>query len=421
MKSLLTSLKLLFVLVYFLSVSHAFAQDILKIPATATKKAINCPMEGNPTATRKQAFYQERNRLKNRWNLPQSRSFDQTVTLQKMLGDGTSDVNKFNEKKAASIVGYIVYVSPSPWAESCNCGSTQSDYTDYHIEIAETPDEEKGGRTIVVESTPRIRAMNGPDWNRKALNKLWKEKIPVRISGWIFYDKEHESSARNIVGEECEKFANRRQTCWEIHPISKIEVLTESASTTLERKNIDLPPPSGTSDTDAQIKSADRDRLQGYPITTWLEIWICIASILSAAAAAAGMYLSYIIFRKQRQTEHFKIVQESLNWLRKDEYKINTIARAITLDLQQNKVPVDEFNRATYVLWEFKYILDYIEKHIRSEEVLKNKLGVLYRVIYQTDFADIYGVGRDYSQRQNNIIVFEFLLLLEEVNKRLQP
>lgn len=210
-----------------------FAQDILKIPATRTKPAINCPMEGNPKEGSKKKFYEGKNQLKNRYHLPLVNNFDKSVTLEKMAGDGEPDINKFNEKKAGTIEGYIVYVSPSGWSETCNCGTILSDYTDIHIEIAENPDEEKGGRTVVVELTPRLRLLNGKKWDRKELNKLWKQKIPVRISGWLFYDEEHEPQARNVVGEDCEKFNNRRQTCWEIHPITDIKTLEDATPITL--------------------------------------------------------------------------------------------------------------------------------------------------------------------------------------------
>lgn len=218
----------------FLYINSVLAQDVMHIPAKNSKPAIDCPMEGNPS--RKKDVLEPLNRLKNRFQIPDNSDFDKKVTLEKMLGDGDPDQGKFNVKKAATITGYIVYVSPSPWAESCNCGTTINDYADIHVEIAQTPNEEKGGNTIVVESTPRVRNKKGDELTRETLRKLWKAKILVTVSGWLFYDKEHENVSRNIHGEEVESAQNRRQTCWELHPITKLNPYSKNGS----QENVEL-------------------------------------------------------------------------------------------------------------------------------------------------------------------------------------
>jgi hypothetical protein len=208
-------------------------QIVLEIPATRTKPAISCPPEGKVRAGSRRQFYEELNRLKNRNTVPTSRNFDNSITLVDLLGDGVPDETNFSSTKAANIQGYIVYVSPSGWGETCNCGTAISDYSDIHVEIAEDPDEEKGGRTLVVEFTPRTRFRDATI-TRRALKDLWESQTPVQVSGWLFYDKEHERQSRNVVGEDCERWQNRRQTCWELHPATKIETVADLKATSSE-------------------------------------------------------------------------------------------------------------------------------------------------------------------------------------------
>lgn len=275
-----------------------FAQNILEIPATKTKDAINCPMEGNPKDGSKKVFYESKNKLKNRYIPPVAKDFNKSITLEKMIGDGEPDINKFKENMAGTIEGYIVYVSPSGWAESCNCGTTLSNYSDIHIELAESPDEEKGGRTIVVELTPRIRLKDTNKWSRKELNELWKKRMPVSVSGWLFYDKEHEPQSRNIMGEECEKFANRRQTCWEIHPITNIEILKNS----LEKKKGNL------NDSLPQTYNTSNDRYVCVDVKktedlNWMDFLKSFFQLLIGLIGVSILVLKYINQRKKESAE----------------------------------------------------------------------------------------------------------------------
>jgi hypothetical protein len=68
---------------------------------------------------------------------------------------------------------------------------------------------------VVVETTPRVRR-NHPKWTKARLGPWTDTELPVRISGWTFFDTEH----RNHLG-------TFRSTLWEIHPVTKIEVLKD--------------------------------------------------------------------------------------------------------------------------------------------------------------------------------------------------
>lgn len=213
-------MRFLLLLSLFLGLQAA-AQDTLYIDG------VPCPPEGRPSlrmdpARRMQLL--EKNRLKNRYRVPRTADIDFGITLDSLLGDGTPDQARFDESKAVVIEGYIIYVAKRGSAESCNCGTQKSAYTDRHIEIALDPGEKKGGRTVVIEITPRMRIKR--EWTQAWLESLAGKK--VQVTGWLFYDREHERQACNINPLTCGKYAKSgtmRQTCWEIHPITDIDLL----------------------------------------------------------------------------------------------------------------------------------------------------------------------------------------------------
>ena len=67
--------------------------------------------------------------------------------------------------------------------------------------------------SVVVEVTPRIRRNHGK-WTVARLRQIHDQKTQVRISGWTMLDPDHPGH----IGEF-------RSTLWEIHPITKIEIL----------------------------------------------------------------------------------------------------------------------------------------------------------------------------------------------------
>ena len=105
-------------------------------------------------------------------------------------------------------------------AETCNCNSKTREFRDTHIVI--TPDDSQTGisNQVVLEITPRMRAImatKGIDWSQEALKKLRGKYIEVE--GWLFYDYNH--------GDKSEKVKKKtkgvtRATAWEIHPITRL-------------------------------------------------------------------------------------------------------------------------------------------------------------------------------------------------------
>ena len=136
-----------------------------------------------------------------------------------------------NESKAATVTAYIVDIKAGG-AEICNCQTTDKPYYDTHIFLSKDdptkrPKHEKGGpsptqRDMVAEITPRMRQLltpNSDEWTTKALKKALPVGTKVIVTGWLFYDSEHEKDAYVV------KHADRdwRYSCLEIHPITSIE------------------------------------------------------------------------------------------------------------------------------------------------------------------------------------------------------
>lgn len=121
------------------------------------------------------------------------------------------------EGVAVSVIGYIVAVKKQYGGsgEATNCHFNTATFVDAHVALVENVgDGEK--ESVVVEPTPRFYAQN-PRWVWAKLNDLDDSPDPVRISGWTLLDPNH----KNHLG-------TYRSTLWEIHPITKIEVFTNS-------------------------------------------------------------------------------------------------------------------------------------------------------------------------------------------------
>jgi hypothetical protein len=95
--------------------------------------------------------------------------------------------------------------------EPPNCYSNDPDARDFHMWLAELPNESRK-RAIVVEITPRVR-VHHPTWTAERLAWLRETHAPVRVSGWLLLDQMHP-----------ERVGGNRQTLWEVHPILAIDV-----------------------------------------------------------------------------------------------------------------------------------------------------------------------------------------------------
>lgn len=174
-----------------------------------------CPLQGKTTNPSLMAL----NRLKNRTIAPLQTQVNPAISLTSVLAPG-NDVARWSPTQAAIITGYVVAVQPGG-KETVNCLATDPADTDTHIELALSAGDAQGIHHMIVEVTPRGRALmaaKGKDWSTNNLRRtLVGHKITV--VGWMMLDIEHcnESENTNPGGLQ-----NWRATCWEIHPVSAL-------------------------------------------------------------------------------------------------------------------------------------------------------------------------------------------------------
>ncbi|MBA2524858.1 MAG: hypothetical protein H0V18_03600 [Pyrinomonadaceae bacterium] len=173
----------------------------------------HCPASGI-------AFTKERrdlHLLKNRTTLPQPSDFDERLTLTSLLQPG-NDSARWSTSRAARIEGYVVSVAAARTElANCYCGR------DTHIHIAMRPDA-PSSEHVVLETTPRIEAWartQGWDWSEETLKRKLLGRL-VLFEGWLLFDSGHAMESENIAPGTPH---NWRATAWEIHPVTKIEVL----------------------------------------------------------------------------------------------------------------------------------------------------------------------------------------------------
>jgi hypothetical protein len=167
-----------------------------------------CPTSGVALTAQRREFQ----RLKNRTVLPGQTDFDTQVTLESLLQPG-DDQARWSNSRAATLEGYVVSISAGP-LEATNCFCRR----DIHLMIAPRPDS-PAREQVVLEITPRIGSTK--EWS---LEKLQRELSGrrVRFEGWLFFDALHAGESENTAPG---RVNNWRATAWELHPVTKIEVL----------------------------------------------------------------------------------------------------------------------------------------------------------------------------------------------------
>ena len=174
-----------------------------------------CPSSGLALSESRRTVH----RLKNRTSFPQPSEFDSQVTLSNILAPGRDEM-RWSQTKAARVEGYVVSVGRAS-IELANCYSPCR--RDIHINVALRPDAAPSEQ-MVLEVTPyfeRLNASQGLDWSEQRLKQTlvghW-----CRFEGWLFYDIGHDEEATNTHKGGSNIW---RATGWEIHPVTKIEVI----------------------------------------------------------------------------------------------------------------------------------------------------------------------------------------------------
>ena len=144
------------------------------------------------------------------------------------------------EGVAVTVEGYFEIVKPQSGGsgESPNChGSAELD-TDWHIALVASPNEIEE-QSVVVEPTPRTKRQNS-GWTPAVAEALAVRHTPadtrheadaarVRVTGFLMLDPVHPSHIRGNCKSGCATKKFFRATLWEIHPVTKIEVLRNGA------------------------------------------------------------------------------------------------------------------------------------------------------------------------------------------------
>lgn len=169
-----------------------------------------CPASGNATSQKEQQL----NRGKNRNVVPPSTS-PEILPLNRLINSGRrEDQNLYRNGAYVQTEGYLISAEEQG-PESCNCGLARKAQKngDVHIYIGLVPGAPKKN-CIVVEITPAYKKIH-PDYkNTLVLNGR------VKISGFLLYDYLHRGNAVNT----CTGCGHVwRKTCWEIHPVLRIQ------------------------------------------------------------------------------------------------------------------------------------------------------------------------------------------------------
>ena len=172
-----------------------------------------CPAGGVSFTAGKAAL----SRLKNRDSAPRAEDFDPRATLAALLEPG-DDRARWPTARAARVEAYVVAVGEAK-VEAANCFAR----SDVHIDVAARPDAPLSER-VVLEVTPRWRdaaRRRGEDWSADALRRELTGRF-CRFEGWLFFDAGHAEESENVAPG---RRGNWRATAWEIHPVTRIEVL----------------------------------------------------------------------------------------------------------------------------------------------------------------------------------------------------
>jgi hypothetical protein len=177
-----------------------------------------CPMEVDARSPAVRAL----NLLKDRYTAPTPQQIDPKITLAAILAPGY-DIGRWKVNQAATITGYVYDVKPGG-VETVNCHAKDWADRDTHIELVLDPMQSGETQRVIVEVTPRWRALmaqQGVDWSTRTLRDHLLGRW-VRVTGWMLFDVEHKDQAENTAPG---RSRNWRATAWEIHPVTDIEIV----------------------------------------------------------------------------------------------------------------------------------------------------------------------------------------------------
>lgn len=132
-------------------------------------------------------------------------------------------LHNLGEGDEVELQAYVL-IARQEGAESVNCGAKfppkDNASHDIHISLVQNPgDTECSG--IVAEMVPHHRP---EEWTADLVNEVAQAKLPVRVTGQRMFDSSH-SPCSNGKAQQGDP---SRASLWEVHPIYKFEVCTNS-------------------------------------------------------------------------------------------------------------------------------------------------------------------------------------------------
>lgn len=137
-------------------------------------------------------------------------------------------LRRLGEGKLVTLKAFVL-IARQEGAESVNCGKNvpnEALFHDIHISLVESTDIDNECSGVVAEMSPHRR----PDsWNHANVEKVAREKLPVRVTGQLYFDSSHFPCSN---GQGAGEGNPKRISLWEIHPIYKFEVCTADCNGT---------------------------------------------------------------------------------------------------------------------------------------------------------------------------------------------
>lgn len=194
------------------------------------EKFVDCPAKGEyRNGKLANGSIAALNVMKNRYRSPES--FDRSITLEQMSMPG-DDSRRWTTQKdlGARVSGYVAFMIQNFEGESCNCFKIDDAHSDTHIDLVVSEKTANDFAThVIVEVTPRMKFLakkRGLNWSTASLMKQFNHKW-VTVEGWLMWDGEHIKQASNTHPADPDH-NNWRVTCWEIHPVTRIELASRS-------------------------------------------------------------------------------------------------------------------------------------------------------------------------------------------------
>jgi hypothetical protein len=144
-----------------------------------------------------------------------------------------------------------------------------------------------------VEVTPRIRVRRQAiDWTTDVLRTKLKDHW-VEFEGWLFFDVDHLTGAVNTDSDDTKQPANWRATVWELHPVTKVTVLSGSPTPTPTPQ----PSPTGVQWEYQMISAGNATDLLNQANTQGMQYWELAAVVVDTSRP--DKYVGFLKRKKQ--------------------------------------------------------------------------------------------------------------------------